>query len=235
MIDYEIHQNILTLDDLNLESSKSALSAKNLEKIAALNVLQVKERAYFQRDMASILRNFLGFCLSEHNVYLILLEPYPQMKNRIRSKKGLFYNYKDQFKKTALFETENEVSPEETLFGGIIRLNQKNIDHTLSMLKDLPFAFGLIAPKRTRTFKPNRKDFLETIITKGLKPGEIYWKNWLKIAALLAKPGRKFFTLQDLNDTEQLRVFYHRDDAEWEDQLKTFMTHALQPAPILQN
>ena len=235
MIDYEIHQNILALDDLNLESRKAALSAKDLEKIAALNVLQVRERAYFQRDMASILRNFLGFCLSEHNVYLVLLEPYPQMKNRIRSKKGLFYNYKDQFDKTALFETETEVSPEETLFGGIIRLNQKNIDHTLSMLKDLPFAFGLIAPKGTRTFKPNRKDFLETIITEGLKPGEIYWKNWLKIAALLAKPGRKFFTLQDLNDTEQLRVFYHRDDAEWEDQLKTFMTHALQPAPILQN
>ena len=60
MINFEIHDNILALDDLNLESSLSALSAQDMEKISALNVLQVRERAYFQRDMASILKNFLS-------------------------------------------------------------------------------------------------------------------------------------------------------------------------------
>jgi len=115
MINFEIHSNILDLDDLNLESSLSALSKRDMEKIGALNVLQVKERAYFQRDMTSILRNFLSFCMDEHNVYLVLLEPYPQMKNRIRSKKGLFYKYKGQLEKTALFETEAEVVPDENL------------------------------------------------------------------------------------------------------------------------
>jgi len=235
MIKFEIHHDILSLDDLNLESSFSALTSQDKEKLDALNILQVKESAYFQRDMASILRNFLGFCMKEHNVYFVLIEQYPQMKNRIRSKKGLFYKHKGHFEKSALFETETEVSPDETLFAGIIQLTEKNIDCVLSLLDGLPLAFGLISPRKKRTFKTSRKDFLETIIAKGLKPGKIYWKNWLKIAAILAMPGRKFFTLQDLNDAEHFRVFYHKDDGEWGHRLENFISHELQTGPILQN
>ena len=87
MINYKIHTNILDLDDLGLESSLSSLTLQEKERIALVNVLQVQEKAHFQRDMISVFKSFLDFCMKEHNVYLVLLEPYPQAKNRIRSKK----------------------------------------------------------------------------------------------------------------------------------------------------
>lgn len=235
MINYKIHKNILDLDDLNLESSLSSLTIQDRERIDLVNVLQVQEKAYFQRDMISVFRNFLSFCMKEHNVYLVLLEPYPQAKNRIRSKKGLLYNHKSAFGKNTALETETEVVSDETLFAGIIRITETNIDYLINHFDDFPFAFGLIAPRGTKTFKNNRKDFLEAIVLEGLQPGKIYWKNWLKIAALLVKPGRKFFTLQDLNDTEQFRVFYHQADTQWGNRLESFISQELQTSPLLQN
>jgi hypothetical protein len=157
------------------------------------------------------------------------------MKTSIRSKKGLFYKHKGAFEKRAVFETEIEVSPRETLFAGLARVTEKNIDRFVNRFDDFPFAFGFIAPRSKKTFKTSRKDFLETIVSEGLKPGGIYWKNWLKIAAILAKPGRKFFSLQDLNDTEYFRVFYHEADAEWGHCLEHFISQELQTSPISQN
>jgi hypothetical protein len=235
MINYKIHKNILDLDDLNLESSLSSLTPQDRERIDLVNILQVQEKAYFQRDMLSIFKDFLSFCMEEHNVYLILLEPYPQTKNRIRSKKGLFYNHKSSFGKNTALETETEVVPDETLFAGIIRVTEKNIDYLINRFDDFPFAFGLIAPRGTKTFKNKREDFLKAIVQKGLQPGKIYWKNWLKIAALLVKPGRKFFTLQDLSDTEHFRVFYHKADMQWGNRLESFISQELQNSPLLQN
>jgi hypothetical protein len=235
MINYEIHRNILDLDDLNLESSLSALSALDQERIDAVNVLQVKEKAYFHRDMASIYRNFLGFCMESHNVYFVLMEHAPEPRNRIRTKKGLFYKHKGELDKQVLFETETEVAPDETLFAGIIRLTDQNIDFVLSLIRDFPLAFGFISPKGKRTYKPSRKDFLETLVHEGLTPGNIYWKNWLKISSLLVKPGRKFFYLWDLNDTEHFRVFYHKDDAQWGNQLESFISQEVRTDSILQN
>ena len=235
MINYQIHNNILDLDDLNLESSLSSLTLQDRRIIDLVNVLEVKEKAYFQRDMLSIFKDFLGFCMKEHNVYLVLLEPYPQPQNRIRSKKGLFYNHKSSFGKNTALETETEVVSDETLFAGIIRMTEKNIDYLINRFDDFPFAFGLIAPRGAKTFKNNREDFLKTIVLEGLQPGKIYWKNWLKIAALLVKPGRKFFTLQYLNDTEHFRVFYHKADAQWGHLLERFISEELQTSPILQN
>lgn len=235
MINYEIHRNILGLDDLNLISNISALSARDKERIDAVNVLQVKEKAYFQRDMASIFRDFLGFCMKGHNVYFVLMEHAPEPRNRIRARKGLFYKHKGELDKQVLFETETEVTPDETLFSGIIRLTEQNIDYVLSCTHDFPLAFGFISLKRKRAYRPNRKDFLEAIVHEGLIPGNIYWKNWLKISSILVRPGRKFFYLRDLNDTEHFRVFYHKDDAQWGNQLESFISQELQTSPILQN
>lgn len=121
------------------------------------------------------------------------------------------------------------------LSAGIIRLTDQNIDFVLSLIRDFPLAFGFISPKGKRTYKPNRKDFLETLVHEGLTPGNIYWKNWLKISAILVKPGRKFFYLRDLNDTEHLRVFYHQADVEWGSRLEGFISRTLQPDPIWRN
>ena len=101
------------------------------ERIALVNVLQVQEKAHFQRDMISVFKSFLDFCMKEHNVYLVLLEPYPQAKNRIRSKKGLLYNHRSSFGKNTALETETEVVSDETLFAGIIRVTEKNIDYLI--------------------------------------------------------------------------------------------------------
>lgn len=234
MINYEIHNNLLNIEDLNLASNLSSLTPQDKGKLDSVQVLQVKEKAYFQRDMISVFRNFLGFCLKDHNVYLILLEAYPQTKNRIRSKKGLLHKHKEEVEKHTVFETETEVSADETLLAGIIRVTGKSIDYIIDHFDDFPFAFGLITPRRSKAFKTNREDFLESIVVNGLKPGKIYWKNWLKIAALLVKPGNKFFSLHDLNDTEHFRIFYHKSDSPWGQRLEGFMLQELSINPTLQ-
>jgi hypothetical protein len=235
MIDFNIHKDILRIEDLRLESNLSSLTSRDMGTIEAVRMLQVREKAYFQRDMLSIFRNFLSFCLQEHNVYLVLLEPYPQTQTSIRSKKGLLYKHRGAFEERAVFETEIEVSPRETLFAALARITEKDIDRFFNRFDDLPFALGLITPRNKKTFRTSRKDFLETIVSEGLKPGAIYWKNWLKLAAILTQPGRKFFSLQELNDTEYFRVFYHEADAAWGNSLERFISQELQTSPILQN
>lgn len=122
----------------------------------------------------------------------------------------------------------------------ILRIEDLQLESNLSSLTSrdmgtIEEARSLIAPRSKKTFKTSRKDFLETIVSEGVKPGGIYWKNWLKIAAILTQPGRKFFSLQDLNDTEYFRVLYHEADAEWGGCLERFISQELQTSPILQN
>lgn len=131
MIHFKLYDNPLVLDDLNLESSLSALTPQERAKIESVRVLQVEEKAHFQRDLISVFRDFLAFC--------------------------------------------------------------------------------------------------------GLKPSKIYWKNWLKLVAALVKPGSKLCSLQDLNGTEHLRVFHHKDDAEWAHDLERFISQALAAGPVFQD
>lgn len=49
------------------------------------------------------------------------------------------------------------------------------------------------------------------------------------------KHGRKFFSLQDLNDTEFFRIFYHKADEEWGHRLERFISQELHAGSILQN
>jgi len=235
MINYKIYNSLLEIEDLNLESSLSSLTLQDQKVLESLKALQVKEKAHFQRDMLSLFRNFLVFSTKAHKVYLVFLEPYPQKNNRIRSKKGLFYPHSIVFKQPATYETEIEVSPGETLLAGITQVTVSDIDSVVDCLDELPFAFGLAVPQQKRAFANSRKDTLETIVHQGLKPGKIYWKNWLKIVALLLKPERKIFTLQTLNDSEYFRVFHHRADGKWEKQLEHFFAQQLQNRPALQS
>lgn len=235
MITFEHYNNILDLDDLNLESSLSTLTVQDKKKIGAVSVLQAKEKVFFQQDMSFVFRNFLDFCRKGHNVYFVLLENYPRMRSKIRSKKGLFYKEKEYFEKGVFLETEVDVEPGESLFAGIIRLTENNIDYLVNRPDDFPFAFGFIAPRGKKAFKTNRKNFLEAVVLEGLKPGEIYWKNWLKMATLLVKPGRKLFSLQDLNEVEYFRVFYHKGDTEWASRWENAIKQMLQTETALQN
>lgn len=235
MINFNIHTDIFRLDDLNLESNIFALSQRDKEKIKSVNLFQVKEQAYFQRDIVQFFRNFLVFCMEEHNIYFVFIEDYPQPKSRIRSKKGLFYTHKEKLEKNTVFETEMEVAPGETLMAGIIRLTSKNMDYVFGKLEKLPFAFGYLVPKGNKPFRISRKNFLETMVSQGLKHGKVFWKNWPKIAAYLVNPDKKLFYLQDLNDAEYFRVFYRKENKNWEYQLKRFVSNELQNSPMLQN
>lgn len=235
MIHFKLYDNPLALDDLNLASSLSALTPQERAKIESVRVLQVEEKAHFQRDLISVFRDFLAFCGQEHHVYLVLLEAYPQPRSGIRSKKGLLYRHKGALDKSAVFETEIEVSPGETLLAGMIRISEQNRDYLLDCFDDLPLAFAWIAPRNKKTFRTNRRDFLEAIVLEGLKPGKIYWKNWLKLVATLVKPGSKLCSLQDLNGTEHLRVFHHKGDAEWGHDLERFISQALAAGPVFQD
>lgn len=215
MIQYLRHNDILTLDDLHLPSYRAALTCREMSHIKDVRILEVREQAHFQREMPSILQSFLNMAMTTHHVHLIFLEPYPQAPSRIRSKKGLFYQYRNLLAQHDHFEREVPVSSEATLLGGMIRLTAKNAALLPDLLDELPFAFGRLSPRDQRSFATNRSDFLETIITQALQPGAISWPNPLKLAALLTRPHRPWFTLRDLNDTEYLRIFLHHADEAW--------------------
>jgi len=92
----------------------------------------------------------LGKLAWQAGVYLIFLEPYPQTKSRIRSKKGLFYPHKTLFERLATYETEIEISPGETLLAGIIQVTVSNINDLIDHFDKLPFAFGLAVPQQKK-------------------------------------------------------------------------------------
>ena len=215
MIQYLRHNDILTLDDLHLPSYRTALTPQEMSHINDVRILEVREHAHFQRDIPSILRSFLDMAADTHHIHLVFLEPYPQPTSYIRSKKGLFGPHRNRIAQHARFELEVAVSSEETLWGGIIRLTAKNAGEVLSMLDELPFAFGLLTSRDKRSFTSSRADFLHTIITQILQPGAIYRPNPLKLAAFLTRPKRAWFTLRDLNDTEYFRIFFHHTDQTW--------------------
>lgn len=237
MIDFSRYDSLLDLDDLNLGSNLTSLSKLDKNKLEAVKAIQVKEQALLEGNMDYAFRKFLSFSREEHNIYFVFLEDYPQAKSRIRSKKGLLYKHKHSIplEKGIFLANEIELTPNASLFAGVIRVTDKNFDYLIDHLYDLPFAFGLLSPYGHRTFKTNRKDFLNTVVLEGLKPGKIYWKNWLKIATLLVEPGKKIFSLQNFNDTEYLRIFYHEADVDWESDLRDFIVRKLQPGPLLLN
>lgn len=235
MIDFSRYDSLLDLDDLNLASNLTSSSNLDINKLKAVNAIQVKEHALLEGNMDYAFRKFLSFSREEHNVYFIFLEDYPQAKSRIRSKKALLYQHRLHLEKGISLVSEVELTPNESLFAGIVRMTDKNFDYLVDHLDDLPFAFGLLSLYRQRTLKTNREDLLNTVVSKGLNPGKIYWKNWLKIAALLVAPGKKIFSLQNLNDAEYLRIFYHEADVDWEAGLRDFIMQKLQPGPLLLN
>lgn len=235
MIIHKTYNHLLELDDLNLESNLSFLTLQDQAIMDSVKALEVEEKAYFQRDMLSLFRSFLAFSAQAHKVYLIFIEPYPQTKSRIRSKKGLFCAHREIFERPTTYEVEIEVSPDKTFLAGITQVTASNINDVVNYMDELPFAFGLAVSQQKKTFTNSRKKMLQTIVNHGLKPGKIYWKNWPKIAALLVKPERKIFTLQTLNDSEYFRIFYHSADEQWEQELKHFFTQQLQNSPVFEN
>jgi len=100
----------------------------------------------------------LGKLAWQAGVYLIFLEPYPQTKSRIRSKKGLFYAHREIFERTTTYGIEIEVSPGKTLLAGISQVTAFNINDVVYCMDELPFAFGLAVPQQKRTFANSRKN-----------------------------------------------------------------------------
>jgi hypothetical protein len=230
MISLEVIDNVFELEDLNLESNLKRLNSRDKRNLTPIKAIKAEEKAYVHRELPDVLKNFLLKQLDENKVYWVMMEPYPQTKNPVRSKKGLFYLHKNHLGKKTFFDYEHEINSQESMFAGIVRLTPENMNYCLKELWNSQFAFGLITSKNSQPFGKGREAFLRSAITKGLIPGKIYWKNWLKLSSMLVSPKRRLFYLKEANNIETLVGFFHANDEKWpEPALKQLKEEILVP------
>jgi hypothetical protein len=123
-------------------------------------------------DIPGFLEIIFRLCLQSSLSSLTLHD-----QEKIEAVHVLHYQLKGQFDENTIFETDTKISNDQSLFAGIIRITAENLDYVVDRFDDLPIAFGLLSPQGKSPYKINRTDFLEEIVSKGLKPEKIYWKN----------------------------------------------------------
>jgi hypothetical protein len=97
-------------------------------------------------------KNFNKILLDENEVFFVLIELYPKKKNRVRSKRLMFYEERKEIGENNVSEAEIEFIDDETVLTGTARLTAENIDYCLHNLFNEYFSFGFVNKKGNLNF-----------------------------------------------------------------------------------
>lgn len=114
------------------------------------------------------------------DVFLLHVDAKPQLKNRIRSYKGLLSK---EFSKQDYIEIESKVNESETCIGAIVKVNNQNINFCLNIFSDSKTAC-FFATNKSSVFSNH---FLETLIKNYVSHNRINVINYFKLASYFCK------------------------------------------------
>jgi len=130
----------------------------------------------------SVLSEVLRTLLVDNKVYFIFNSRIPARKERLRSFKKLFYDYRKTLGKENFVDLEFDLEDSQSIFLGLVWVTPQNLDCVLS----IPFSslsFGFIVPENRRSFSTNREHFLASIFDSGFQVDKEFRVNFLKILA----------------------------------------------------
>jgi hypothetical protein len=128
----------------------------------------------------SIFSEVLQTLLIDNKVYFIFNSRIPAKKERLRSFKKLFYDYRKILGKENFVDFEFDLEEDQSIFLGLIRVTPQNFDHILNIpLSSL--AFGYLVPKNQRSFTKSREHFLQSIFDNCFLLDKELRVNFLKI------------------------------------------------------
>jgi hypothetical protein len=210
----EIHKsdNLLAKGFFNFEYSKERLLAADRADIARVKAIGF----YFQDDdveateFKHFFKKFNRALLQEHEVYLVLAEAYPKKKNRVRSKRLMFYQEREGLGEANLLEAEIEFIGGQTLLIGAARLTEDNLDYALSRLINDFFIFGYAVGKGSPGLGHAA---LAQIIQSCSNSAQKYEPNYLKLSNLLLPVGQLLFRIALDGKSKQSLEAYGLDNA----------------------
>jgi predicted nucleotidyltransferase len=252
----EIHKtnNLLEKGFFNFEYSKEFLTETDSESLRKVKGLGF----YFKDDdiestgFNHFFKNFNKILIDENNIYFVLTEIYPKKRNRVRSKRLMFYEERKEIGEENVLETEVEFKDDETIIAGAAKLAGENFDYCPKNLLNEYFSFGYIINKEKDKFKENFNRLSEKIVKEFSNSPKRFQINYLKLANFLLDEGVLIYRItfdgrsiqsleiygldKEIEELEELvenkldKVYYlRRRDVPINKNLQTKLVELLQP------
>jgi len=198
-----------------LISKRYPLSFKelDLDKSSFLKNIRMTEIVIddLQDDTLTILIKHLVLKLKlNYNIYFIFHESIPQPKSKIRSFKKIFHSYRSFIGERNLFESELDIN-NQSILTSIIRLTPQNLDFLLENFINSNLSFGFISPKKKRTFKKNRKTYLEDLKEYAPNTPKLFKVNIIKLLHQNLTEDNCFFKLKNTGKDEELIHVFEKE------------------------
>lgn len=155
-------------------------------------------------ELKSYLEKTIFNLLDSNKIYFILIDKFPQPKNRIRSKYKLISQHKKNINKQNYYEIEYDLENNKSILTSIVRLTKNNLPYIINNFLNSKLSFGYIVPKRKSGFR-TREKFLNEIISKCSNVNKMLNINLIKVSLKIS--GQKKFIFRTILDGKNNHSF----------------------------
>jgi len=215
----EIHKtdNILSEGFFNFAHSKEYLSKTDFTNISKIKGLgfYFKEDDIESTEFKHFFKSLNKLLLNEDAVYLVLIEIYPKKRNRVRSKRLMFYEERKELGEENILESEIEFIGNETIIIGAVKITEDNFDYCMDNLVDEYFSFGYIVCKKKDRFQNDVNQIFEKIIKDFSNSDKAFQINYLKLSNYILKEGSLIYRITlDGKSNQSLEIYGSDSDIE---------------------
>ena len=208
----EIHKtdNLLEKGFFNFEYSKEFLKEVdfvNLNKIKGIG-FYFKDDDIESTEFNHFFKSFNKILLADNEIYFVLTEIYPKKKNRVRSKRLMFYEESKEIGEENILEAEIEFVDSKTLLIGGAKLTEKNLDFCTKNLFNDYFSFGYVVNKKKDRFRENFRENFEKIIKEFSNSDKRFQVNYLKLSNYLINENDLIYRIMlDGRSNQSLEIY----------------------------
>ena len=217
MIELYKTDNLLEPGFFNFEHSKTFLSDTDLAGIQKVKGIgfYFKEDDIESTEFRHFFKSFNRMLLEENDVYWVLAEIYPKKRNRVRSKRLMFYEERKELGEESVLEKEVEFNGGETIIIGAAELTEENLDYCMNKLFNDYFSFGYVINKSKNRFRETAGQKFETIVKEFSNSDKQFQANYLKLAGFLLEEGALIYRVAlDGKSNQILEVYGPEKDIE---------------------
>lgn len=215
----EIHKtdNILSKGFFNFEHSKEFLSETDFTNISKVKGIgfYFKEDDIESTEFKHFFKSFNKILLNENEIYLVLIEIYPKKRNRVRSKRLMFYEERKELGEENILEAEIEFKGDETIIIGAVKITEGNFDYCMDNLVNEYFSFGYVVNKNKDRFKNDVGQIFDKIVKGFSNSDKAFQINYLKLSNYILKGGSLIYRVMlDGKSNQSLEIYGFDSDIE---------------------
>jgi len=165
-------------------------------------------------ERKDFLREIILLLLPDYDIWLVLVEPSPRKRSRIRSHKKMFYEVRKDIDPEDRYEEEVDTGQGESLMAGLVRMNKKSLDFWLESLLFSNLRFVYFVKRVTSpSVIADPEQFLQKIVDLRLPESGIAFLNYPRIIADFADENSSLARLRATGADEEIMQFWVSDPA----------------------